>query len=76
VTRVLRRAGTVVTSLLPILSVVVLFFLQSNTIRLAVVIVASACFSLAVALMTNGRLIEVFAATSAYAHSHPLNNDK
>jgi hypothetical protein len=56
---------TVVASLLPLCSVVVLYVVQSNGLRLGIIVVLSACFSLALALMTNARKIEVFAATSA-----------
>ncbi|CAJ2501982.1 Uu.00g048350.m01.CDS01 [Anthostomella pinea] len=35
--------------------------------RLGLIVVFSACFSLAPALMTNARTIEVFAATAAFA---------
>jgi hypothetical protein len=56
---------TVVASLLPICSVVALFIVQSNGIRLGMIAIFSACFSLALALMTNARRIEVFAATAA-----------
>jgi len=56
---------TVVASLLPICSVVALFIVQSNGLRLGMIAIFSACFSLALALMTNARRIEVFAATAA-----------
>jgi hypothetical protein len=56
---------TVVASLLPLCSVIVLYVVQSNGLRLGIIVILSACFSLALALMTNARKIEVFAATSA-----------
>lgn len=56
---------TVVASLLPICSVVALYIIQSNWVRLGMIAIFSACFSLALALMTNARRIEVFAATAA-----------
>lgn len=56
---------TVLASLLPICSVVALYIVQSNNIRLGMIAIFSACFSLALALMTNARRIEVFAATAA-----------
>ncbi|KAI1864442.1 uncharacterized protein JN550_008999 [Neoarthrinium moseri] len=62
-----RVITTVLASLFPVCSVTALYFIESNFIRLASVIVASAFFALALALMTNARMIEVFAATSAYA---------
>jgi hypothetical protein len=56
---------TVVASLLPICSVVALYIIQSNGVRLGIIAIFSACFALALALMTNARRIEVFAATAA-----------
>ncbi|KAH6651683.1 hypothetical protein BKA67DRAFT_537543 [Truncatella angustata] len=62
-----RVITTVLASLFPVCSVTALYFIESNSVRLASVIVASGFFALALALMTNARMIEVFAATSAYA---------
>ncbi|KAK2604475.1 hypothetical protein N8I77_007402 [Diaporthe amygdali] len=56
---------TVIASLLPMLSIIVLFFMSSNALKLVVITVFSACFSLALALTTNARRIEIFAATAA-----------
>ncbi|PVH77721.1 hypothetical protein DL98DRAFT_636938 [Cadophora sp. DSE1049] len=58
--------ATVIASLLPICSVVALYLIQSNGLRLGMIAIFSACFSLALALMTSARRIEVFAATAAY----------
>tara|TARA_R110002060_G_scaffold27132_4_gene36857 strand:- start:19 stop:519 length:501 start_codon:yes stop_codon:yes gene_type:complete len=58
--------ATVMASLLPICSVVALYLIQSNGLRLGMIAIFSACFSLALAIMTNTRRIEVFAATAAY----------
>ncbi|KAH6710951.1 hypothetical protein BKA61DRAFT_612737 [Leptodontidium sp. MPI-SDFR-AT-0119] len=64
---VLGVLATVVASLLPICSVVALYLVPSNGIRLGMIAIFSACFSLALALMTNARRVEVFAATAAFA---------
>jgi uncharacterized protein DUF6594 len=53
-----------VASILPLSSVVVLYFVRSNSLRLGIIGVLSVCFSFALALMTNARKIEIF-ATSA-----------
>ncbi|KAI1318787.1 hypothetical protein F5Y16DRAFT_406215 [Xylariaceae sp. FL0255] len=63
----IRIVSTVLASLFPVCSVTALYFIESNYVRLVSVIVASAFFALALALMTNARMIEVFGATSAYA---------
>jgi hypothetical protein len=60
-----RLASTVVASILPLCSVIILYFIRSNGVRLIIIVVLSAFFSLALALMTNARKIEIFAATSA-----------
>jgi hypothetical protein len=57
---------TVVASLLPICSVVILYLAPSDAVRLGMLVIFSACFALALTLMTKARKIEVFAATSAY----------
>lgn len=56
---------TVLASLLPLLSITVLYAVHSDTVKLEIIVVFSACFSLALALTTNARRIEIFAATAA-----------
>ena len=56
---------TVIASLLPLCSVVVLYVIDHNGLRIGMIVVLSACFSMALVLMTNARQIEIFAATSA-----------
>ncbi|KAH8745891.1 hypothetical protein F5883DRAFT_586160 [Diaporthe sp. PMI_573] len=58
---------TVIASLLPLLSILILFLVHSDAIKLGVIVASSAMFSFALALMTQARRIEVFAATAAYA---------
>jgi hypothetical protein len=58
-------ATTVVASVIPLSSVVILYVVKSNGLRLGIIALLSALFSLALALMTNARKIEIFAATSA-----------
>jgi hypothetical protein len=55
----------VVASILPLCSVIMLSLVQSKTLQLGSIVVLSSSFSVALALMTNARQIEVFAATSA-----------
>ncbi|POS69131.1 hypothetical protein DHEL01_v212473 [Diaporthe helianthi] len=56
---------TVLASLLPVLSITVLYTIHADIIKLGLIVVFSACFSLALALTTNARRIEIFAATAA-----------
>jgi hypothetical protein len=62
---ILSILATVMASLLPISSVVALYVVQSNNVRLGMIAGFSACFSLALAVMTSAKRIEVFAATAA-----------
>ena len=62
---VVRVVTTVVASLLPVCSVVMLYFAISDAVRLGLVVLSSGMFALALSLMTSARKIEVFAATSA-----------
>ncbi|KAK9769780.1 putative DUF6594 domain-containing protein [Seiridium cardinale] len=60
-----RIFTTVVASMLPLCSIIVQYFVRGDILRLGLIVVASALFALALALMTNARMIEIFAATSA-----------
>ncbi|KAK0744195.1 hypothetical protein B0T18DRAFT_330447 [Schizothecium vesticola] len=65
----LKRAvdvfATVVAALLPLLSTVTLFLLKTDGQRLGALVVVSAGFAAALALVTNARRVEVFGATAA-----------
>ncbi|OTA79954.1 hypothetical protein M434DRAFT_86781 [Hypoxylon sp. CO27-5] len=56
---------TVVAAVLPLLSIVVLYIVDSDATKLGIIVVFSACFALILAVMTSARRIEVFAATAA-----------
>lgn len=60
-----RLISTVIASVLPLCSVIGLYVVTSNGLRLGMIVLLSACFSLALALMTTARKIEIFVATSA-----------
>ncbi|KAH6677396.1 hypothetical protein B0J14DRAFT_341472 [Halenospora varia] len=57
--------GTVMASVLPIVSIVVLYFVTSTVVRLGLTIVFTGLFSCALALMTRARRVEIFTASSA-----------
>ncbi|KAI9880356.1 MAG: hypothetical protein M1830_003967 [Pleopsidium flavum] len=59
--------GTVISSLLPISSIMVLYFVKNMLMRLTVVAGFTALFSITLAIVTKARRIEVFAATAAFA---------
>jgi len=56
---------TVVASLLPISSIVVLYFVSSIVARLGILVAFTAIFSLCLTLVTQAKRVEIFAATSA-----------
>ena len=62
---VLRVLVTVIASLLPLGSITVLYFVQANGVRLAIIATFSALFALALAIMTRSGTVEIFAATAA-----------
>jgi hypothetical protein len=65
VSTVLRAFSTVVASILPMCSVVVLYLTPpGDGLKLGLIVMFSAIFSLALSIMTSGREIEVFAATA------------
>ena len=64
--------GTVISSLLPISSILVLYFVTSVLTRLGIVAGFTVCFSLVLSLVTEARRVEIFAATAAFASPRPL----
>lgn len=65
--RITRVVAVVLSSTLPILSIVILYFVQSTNIHIGLIIVFSVLFSAVVALVSDARNSEVMAATAAYA---------
>jgi hypothetical protein len=61
--------GTLISSLIPIGSIVVLYFVTDMPIRLAIVSLFTAVFSIALSLVTSAKRVEIFAATAAYGAS-------
>lgn len=59
--------AVLISALFPSISVIVLYFIKSLAVRLWVVLGFSMLFSLVLAVFTNARPIEIFAATAACA---------
>jgi hypothetical protein len=57
--------STVISSLLPISSIIILYFVTSQPARLGIILGYTALFSIALAIFTKARRVEIFAATSA-----------
>ena len=67
VRRTTRVVAVVLASILPVLSIVILYYVHSTNIRIGLIIVFSTLFSAVVALVSDARNVEVMAATAAYA---------
>lgn len=66
--KVLRVASimtTLISSALPIASIIALNYIDGVIIRLVVVALFTMAFSLVISLMTNAKRVEIFAATAA-----------
>jgi hypothetical protein len=65
-TRMARVITFCLSTLLPSIAVLVLYYIDELTARLGAIIGLSAMFSLVLALFTNARPIEIFTATASY----------
>ncbi|KAE9374805.1 hypothetical protein N431DRAFT_557033 [Stipitochalara longipes BDJ] len=59
--------STVISSMLPISSIIILYYVSSQRARLGIILGFTALFSLALATFTKARRVEIFAGTSAFA---------
>ncbi|TVY73339.1 hypothetical protein LSUE1_G007480 [Lachnellula suecica] len=67
VVRAADMIGTAISSLMPILSVVVLYCIRDMLTRLGMIAVFTVLFSVALMATTKAKRIEIFAATAAFA---------
>lgn len=65
--RIATILGTLLSSLIPIAAIVVLSVVKNMTARLGIVSVFTAVFSVALSLVTEGKRVEIFGATAAFA---------
>ena len=63
--RIANVVGTLIASLIPIGATVILYFVSDMPIRLAIVSVFTAIFSIALSCVTSATRVEIFAATAA-----------
>lgn len=63
--RLTSVVGVVLASLLPITSIVVLYTISSDLVRLIVIGLFTAGFAVSLKLVTNARPVDVFTATAA-----------
>lgn len=59
--------GTIFSSLAPLCSIILLYFVRNESIRLVIVCSFTIAFTISLALLTKARRIEIFAATAAFA---------
>jgi hypothetical protein len=57
--------GTLISSLIPMSSTVVLYFVKDMPTRLGILCLFTAIFSIALSMVTSGTRVEIFAATAA-----------
>jgi hypothetical protein len=57
--------GTVIASMTPLVSIIILYFVKNMGYRLAILCTCTLAFSLSLALITKARRIEIFACTAA-----------
>lgn len=65
VTAIVDGLSTVLSSLLPALSILVLYVIKSMRVRLAMILVFTALLSMTLVLFTRARRVEVFATVTA-----------
>ena len=58
--------STLISSALPIGSIIALYYINTMIVRLVVIAVFTMTFSMVLSLMTSARKVDVFAATAAY----------
>lgn len=61
---VMNVLSIVVASMLPIASILILYFVQNTLVRLAIAVAFTGLFALCLVLTTRARRVEIFAATS------------
>jgi hypothetical protein len=63
--RIANILGTFIASLVPLLSIIVLYFIPNLLARLGLVVLFTAMFAFLLILMTKAKMVEIFTATSA-----------
>jgi hypothetical protein len=69
---ILEAISTIISSMLPISSIIILYLVTSTPARLGIVVAYTALFSIALALLTRARRVEIFGATAALVYPTQL----
>lgn len=67
ITKIADVLAAVISSLLPTVMILVLYFVRSMLWRLGLLIIFTAIFSASITLFTNAKKVEVYSATAAFA---------
>ena len=62
---IIRISSTILSSLLPTVSIFALYYTRNNTLRLVLVLIFTSLFTLVLSIFTGAKRIEIFAATAA-----------
>ncbi|CAD6594008.1 MAG: hypothetical protein ASARMPREDX12_007936 [Alectoria sarmentosa] len=62
-----NSVGAILSSLLPTVAILALYFVQQMLVRIGLTIVFTSVFSLALSLLTDAKKVEIFSATAAFA---------
>jgi hypothetical protein len=65
----IRLLGIIFSSVMPVLSIIVLYYIHSQAVRLGCIVAFSALCSAVLATFTNARTVEIIAASAAYVKS-------
>jgi len=60
-----NSVGAILSSLLPTVVILVLYFVNKMLVRIGLIILFTAIFSLSLALFTEAKKVEIFSATAA-----------
>jgi hypothetical protein len=75
ITRVASLTATVISSVFPIVGVIILYFVTDLLAKIGLIAGLTAAFSLSLALVTDARRGEIWAATAAVSDSHGSRQD-
>lgn len=59
--------ATILSSMLPVVSIFVLYVLESTYARLGMTVAFTGCFAAILAIFSSARRVEIFAATATYS---------
>ncbi|KAI1458917.1 hypothetical protein F4805DRAFT_106702 [Annulohypoxylon moriforme] len=64
---IVHTLGSIMSTVVPMISIIALYFVDSMPLRLGLVSIFSVIFSVVMSLVTNAKRVEIFAAVAAFA---------